>query len=211
MPGNQDLKLSLYGMLNFVSVNDRELIYLRQVRDAALSLAADPAQVPSLDQMRQDGTVKVKFGADAEYFLWDFLSLGLRADHVRPHSKIPEQVFSIVSPRISLRSQLVTHEKITLQYSRYLYAQRQCQAGDVVASPAADPYPLSGAPGEGLFDVTNPVNGLPLRNYCAQPSRGGSPQSGFGSYPSNLPEGTRGAPNLLPDEHVVKIEASIWW
>jgi len=210
-PGAQDLKLSLYGMLNFISVDPRELVYLNQVREDALASVTDPAQVPGLDAMKQDGTIKVKFGADAEYFALDFLSLGFRADHVRPHSKVPEQAFTVISPRVSVRSSLVTREEITLQYSHYIYARRQCQSGDAVASPAADPYPMAGVPGQDLFSTRNPVTGLPLRVSCTQPSFGGSPQYGFGSYPSNLAMGTRGAPTLLPDEHVVKLEASMWW
>lgn len=211
MPGNQDLKFSLYGMANLVSVDSGELSYLSQVRNAALSTALDPSQVPTLDEMKQDGTLKLKFGGDVEYYALDFLSLGVRADHVRPHSKIPEQAFTILSPRITLRSQMVTHEEITLQYSRYFYAQRVCVGGGVVASPAADPFPMNDSPQIGLFDRPNPINGLPLRNYCTQPARGGSPQTGFGSYPSNLETGTRGATTLLPDEQVIKLEASIWW
>jgi hypothetical protein len=210
-PGAQDLKLSLYGMLNFIQVDERELVYLNLVREDALANVTDPSQVPSLDAMKQDGTVKVKFGADAEYFPLDFLSIGFRADHVRPHSKVQQQVFTVISPRVTFRSALVTHEEITLQYSHYIYAQRQCQSGDVVASPAADPYPLASAPGQDLFTSTDPATGLPLRASCTQPSFGGSPQYGFGSYPSNLPMGTRGSTTLLPDQHVVKLEASIWW
>ena len=37
-----------------------------------------------------------------------------------------EQSFSIISPRVEARSQWVSHERITLQYSRYLYNQRTC-------------------------------------------------------------------------------------
>jgi hypothetical protein len=214
--GSQDIKLALYGLLSFVSVTDDELIGLEGAILAATAI--DPAF--DINSIRQDGTIKVKFGGDAEFYANEWLSFGFRADHVRPHSKVQEQVFTILSPRIGVKTAMVTHEEISLQYSRYIYAQRQCDvrdaAGDIlaIAAPSADPFPMGAAPGNtggALYSATNPVNGLPLRAYCTQPAAPGSFPQGFGSHSSNQDAGRRGAPNLLPDENVVKLEASIWW
>ncbi len=214
-PGAQDLKIALYGMLNYVNVGDKEVEYLQPLIDAAQGLA----QAPELDDIRQDGTIKVKFGMDAEFFATDWFSAGIRADHLRPHSKVPEQAFTILSPRVSFRSAMVTHEEFSIQYSRYFYAQRQCQATGadgttVVASPAADPFPMGAAPGNttgALFNQTNPVTGMPLRAYCTQPAPSGNIPYGFGSHTTNQTAGDRGASTLLPDENVIKLQASIWW
>ncbi len=42
---------------------------------------------------------KLKFGTDLYGSLFSTLAAGLRVDHVRPNSNIPEQAFSIISPR----------------------------------------------------------------------------------------------------------------
>jgi hypothetical protein len=216
-PGAQDLKLALYGMLNYVTVDAIENARLQPVLDAAAALADDPAAVPTLDQITQNGTIKTKFGMDAEFFANDWLSIAVRADHVRPHSKVAGQVFTALSPRITFKTQAVTHEQISLQYSHYFYEQRMCSAtngaGDLVAaSPSADYYNLAGAPGgQTLYGAANPANGMPLRIYCTQPAPSANIPYGFGSTANNQLAGSRGSPTLLPDENVVKLEASIWW
>lgn len=219
-PGAQDLKLALYGMLNFVSVDPIEQTRLQGVLTSAQNTLAaqgiDPNSI-TMNDISQNGAIKVKFGADAEFFFNDWLSLAVRADHVRPNNKIAGQIFTVLSPRIVFRTQAVTHEQISLSYSHYFYEQRQCQttnaAGQiVVASPAAEPFPMAGSPVEGLYDQANPNTGLPLRVNCTQPAPSGSYPAGFGMYPSNaVVNGQRGATTLLPDENVVKLEASIWW
>ncbi len=81
MPGSQDLKLALYGMINFVTVDAWEDQFLQPVLDTALGIA--PTSGLTLNDLKQNGTIKTKFGIDAEYFLTDWFALGARADHVR--------------------------------------------------------------------------------------------------------------------------------
>ena len=99
-----DLKLTLYSMLNFVSSKDPDM----------------------------DGHHKLKYGADLLYTPLSWMGVATRFDRVQPNSKVPEQSFAILSPRIVFRSDWLTHEQITLQYSRYFYNQRTC---DPMGSP----------------------------------------------------------------------------
>ena len=207
MPGDQDLRFKLYGMLNFVSLSNaaREQAYLQTIADNA---AVDVASLSA------DGVTKLKFGVDAEYFFLPFMSAGLRFDRLSPNNKIPEQAFMILSPRITFRSQLVTREQITISYSRYMYAQRNCSdsAGNFV-SPADSPFRPGSTNGNGARFLT-PVpllNGLPANAFCVQPATAPPPPDGFGSTADNQPVGMRGAATLSPDVNVIKIEASMWW
>ncbi|MCH2119362.1 MAG: hypothetical protein MK161_16900 [Pirellulales bacterium] len=236
LPGDMDLRMKLYGMANFVSVKGDAVVdangnVIYSGEDAYLAEIADAngdgtVTGEEMDAVKQDGVKKIKFGLDTEFFPLDWLSAGLRFDHLRPNSKVSQQNFSVLSPRITLRTKMVTHETITLQYSRYFYAQRECSVVDGVAgsategttfysSPADDPY-RQGTTNPGPIDassrkVLNPNTGLPLDAYCVQPPASPSPPDGFGSTASNQPPGNRGAPTLTPDENVIKLEASIWW
>ncbi len=193
--GNQDLRFKLYGMLNFVSSDDKGFLST-EPRYAALAAAAG-----GVDNISQDGVTKVKFGLDTEFIATSWLSAGLRADHLRPNSKIAEQNFTIVSPRITFHSDFVTREQISFQYSRYIYAQRECEVGN----PAANPFQDS----EG-YAATNAA-GLPGRVYCVQPPPSAVTPDGWSAHTANQSAGTRGAPTYIPDINVFKIEASMWW
>lgn len=202
--GDMDLQFRLYGMANFVSVGDDEVTWLTPV--------AQRAGV-SVDEIRQNGTMKLKFGLDSEFYLTDFMSIAARLDRLQPHSKISEQTFMVLSPRITFRSQMVTHETISIQYSRYIYNSRICRddAG-LIVSPADSPFRSGSVSGQ---DYTGAAvrfrNGLQADAFCAQPAPSGSVPQGFGATSDNQPVGTRGAPTLFPDENVIKVEASMWW
>lgn len=204
-PGDMDLKTKLYGMFNHVSVDqDIELPRL-----AAIYGPDTPDRGYTIEDLSQNGTTKFKFGADLEFFPLDFMSAGLRFDRLNPTSNklLKDQGFAILSPRLTFRTKMVTHETITLQYSRYFYDQRQCQdSQNNVASPADDPY----RPGS-IYGGNSADTGLPLRMYCTQPTPSPPPPSGFGSHSNAMAPGNRGAPTLLPDENVIKLEASMWW
>lgn len=94
----RDLTLSLFTMMNWVGSDDADA----------------------------DGVMKLKYGFDVVGAVMPWLSLAARFDRVQPNSKIPEQSFAILSPRLVFRSQFVTHEEIMIQYSRYFYNQREC-------------------------------------------------------------------------------------
>lgn len=98
-----DLKIAAFTMANFISSQDPDM----------------------------DGVRKFKYGFDLNGRIKSWLGLGLRFDRLQPNSKIPEQSFAILSPRLVFRSDWLAHEEITLQYSRYFFNQREC------ADPAA--------------------------------------------------------------------------
>ncbi|KIG13987.1 hypothetical protein DB30_07403 [Enhygromyxa salina] len=93
-----DVRLTVYGMLNFIDSPDPDV----------------------------DGTHKLKYGADLFYSALPWLGAALRFDRVQPHSSLPDQSFAIFSPRLVFRSSWLTREQIYIQYSRYFYAQREC-------------------------------------------------------------------------------------
>ena len=93
-----DLRLILYGMFNHIESPDPDV----------------------------DGTHKLKYGADLFYSALPWLGGALRFDRVQPHNRLPEQSFSVLSPRLVFRSAWLTREQIYIQYSRYFYAQREC-------------------------------------------------------------------------------------
>jgi hypothetical protein len=138
----QDLKLALYGLL-------------AAVNSESLDTTTDAG--PGEPLPTEYSVTKLKFGADLQYAALPWLTGAVRMDRVQPNSNVSEQSFSVLSPRIVLRSKWVTREQISFQYSRYLYNQRTCDAGDtmhcVQPPPAAVPYegfgvtPISQDPG----------------------------------------------------------------
>jgi hypothetical protein len=180
----QDLKATLYGMLNKVS-----------------------SDVPLYD-----GNTKIKYGVDLQYAALPWLTFATRYDRLQPHTDIPEQSFSILSPRLVFKSRWLTREQISIQYSRYLYNQRECETN-----------PATGLPWTPAFTVVNPGNAnapapnRPAHEYnalqlnCVQPPASPGSAEAFGSHYLNQDTGLRGAPTTRPDVNVIKIEASMWW
>ncbi len=102
----------------------------------------------------------------------------------------------VLSPRLSFKSQWVTHERITLGYSRYMYDQRTCE-------PLNVPSPT------GMGTVGNPD---PLSQWrCARPAPSPVPYDGFGTTTGKQLPNTRATGVTRPDENVFKIEATMWW
>lgn len=206
-PGSMDLRAKLYGMLNYVTVSDVEEYRLQQIYGASANVT----------DLRQDGTMKYKYGIDLEFFPLEWMSAGLRFDRLNPtNNKFLRsyQGFMVLSPRITFRTKMVTHEQISLSYSRYFYDQRVCEdSGGAVASPADDPFRAGDGTNHGSIYNTTSADypGLPLRVFCTQPPKAPAPPTGFGSHSNTQDPGLRGAASLLPDENVVKLEASMWW
>lgn len=73
-----------------------------------------------------DGVTKFKYGADVYFWALKWLGGSVRYDRVQPNSNLPEQSFSVLSPRLIFRTDWITHEEIRLQYSRYIYNRRTC-------------------------------------------------------------------------------------
>ncbi len=107
---------------------------------------------------------------------------------------------------LGVQVQLNTHEAITLQYSRYMYNQRECKQVSYLGDPTkgAAASTTAGSPADGVYDVG------PSEDLCVQPPSSPVPTDGFGSaWPANA--GQRGAPTTRPDVNVFKIEATMWW
>jgi hypothetical protein len=64
---------------------------------------------------------KLKYGVDAIYSFSPMVACAFRGDVVNPNMSDSAQSFYSLSPRFIFRSEFVTHEMITLQYSRYIY------------------------------------------------------------------------------------------
>jgi len=140
------------------------------------------------DYSQTNGIHKLKYGADLAYSIMPWLTAAVRFDRLQPNSRVPEQSFGILSPRLVFKSKWNTHEAITLQYSRYIYNQRECAAG---------------TPADGLVYT-------PGEEKCVQPPSAPVPPDGFGaSWASQT--GQRGAPTTRPDVNVFKVEATMWW
>jgi hypothetical protein len=167
-----DFKVAVYGMLNKVK--------------------SDYKPVDKTIWGPTDGNLKVKYGADIQYHATPSLTAAVRVDRLQPNKDVPEQSFSIISPRLVFTSNWVTREQLTFQYSRYLYNQREC------AAPANSPA--------GFARLRNGGSAL-----CVQPPAAATPPDGFGINSDNQTVTNRGAPSQRPDVNVFKIEATFWW
>lgn len=100
--------------------------YWGQKMDLGLKLYGVYNKIRSQDP-DQDGLTRFKWGADLLFNALPWLQIGTRFDQVNPSlNKYIEQRFAILSPRVVFRSNWITHEKITIQYSRYFYHTRTC-------------------------------------------------------------------------------------
>ena len=61
----------------------------------------------------------LKYGGEVLYSPLESLALGARGDVVQPDMANREQSFSVLSPKIILRTSFLSHERVTLQYSHY--------------------------------------------------------------------------------------------
>ena len=62
---------------------------------------------------------KLKVGAEATYTPLGWLGLSTRFDSVQPNLDDSTRSFSVVSPRLILRTQFVSHEEILVMFSHY--------------------------------------------------------------------------------------------
>jgi len=67
---------------------------------------------------------KVKAGGDVTYTMLSWLGASLRYDLVQPNMKDDTQSFSVISPKVILRTGFVTHEQVVVQYSHYFNGKR---------------------------------------------------------------------------------------
>ncbi len=81
---------------------------------------------------------KLKLGADLLYTPLDWLGVGGRYDLVRPDSRDAEQSFAVLSPRLQIRTEFLSHERIIVQYSRYFLGNKAYPAFPFETSDMAD-------------------------------------------------------------------------
>jgi hypothetical protein len=128
-----DITLSFFGMYNWITSDDRAY----------------------------DGMKKLKFGGEGIYTPLSWLGVGARFDRLLPDTNDSSQGFSILSPKILFHSQFLTHELITLQYSKYFYGQayfRETRPATAVPSGPVTPYGygapgITGPPDENVFKI----------------------------------------------------------
>ena len=63
---------------------------------------------------------KLKIGADVTYTMLSWLGASFRFDSVQPDMKDNTQSFTVLSPKLILRTEFVTHEQVVVAYSGYL-------------------------------------------------------------------------------------------
>ncbi|MEO7038175.1 MAG: hypothetical protein ABI548_29675 [Polyangiaceae bacterium] len=195
--GSVDTLLAQYefGLTNFLQQSSGGQKFWGEGQDLTLKLYGMYNKVKS-DVAANDGIHKLKYGADLAYAALPWLTAAVRFDRLQPNSRIPEQSFAILSPRLVFKSKWITREAITLQYSHYMYNQRSCPttttAGVETGSPADSAY-------------------TPGQERCVQPPSSPVPPDGFGSTWQGLTSPGRAAPTTRPDENVFKIEATMWW
>ena len=195
----QDLTIKLYGMWNKIKSDD----------------------------INQDGVTKLKVGTDWKFDVFPVMAVGTRFDYLFPNSRIKQQNFGVLSPRIELRSSFVTHETIAFQYSRYLYSHRTCSGTNTPADNSVSVWDTAAANPTGGTQVATPFPGgaglqyAPgVQNYgaetqCVQPPPSAVTPDGWGASTQNQDPRMRGMPytgqQLRPDVNVFTIEASMWW
>jgi len=174
------------------------------------------------DDELNDGITKMKFGTDFLFDMFPVLALGTRFDYLAPNSRRTKQNFMILSPRLVFRSQLVTHEQITLQYSRYMYAQRECEGGpyttpaDIQASRNDADSIIPSVPSAAGAPPSTWVYGASEAEIdCVQPPPSAVTPDGWGANSENQGKLLRGSPvtgaYLRPDVNVISLEAGMWW
>jgi hypothetical protein len=77
-----------------------------------------------------DGKSMLKYGAEATYSMLPWLAASGRFDHVVPDTKDAARSYSILSPKIILRSSPMAHESLTLQYATWLLGDGVVVNGD---------------------------------------------------------------------------------
>lgn len=116
-------------------------------------------QVGSYDPL-WDHVKKLKFGAQVLYSPLSWFQVGVRGDRVIPNMDTDPNVaptaddrvrstgqnFSILSPKITLRSQFAAHETVSFQYSHYFYGTTIYGNPGIPMTPKPDLMQISGIP-----------------------------------------------------------------
>jgi len=88
--------------------------------DLTTSVFADVASIDSKDP-DFNGRKLYKFGTEVTYRFCSWLAVSGRADHVAPNSKDLQESFYVLSPKLIFKTDWLSHEQVTLSYTRWLY------------------------------------------------------------------------------------------
>jgi hypothetical protein len=128
--------------------------------DLRFTLFGMYTQVGSFDP-QWDHVKKLKFGAQVIYSPLSFLQVGARVDRVIPNLDTDPTVgphdpsgavrstgqnFSILSPKVTLRSKFAANETVSFQYSHYFYGTTIEGLPGVPITPKPDLMQISGVP-----------------------------------------------------------------
>jgi hypothetical protein len=99
-PGGRDVGISLFALYSAVS-------------------GTDPTSLSPYTLTRTNGTQKLKYGTDIVFNPVPWFGIGVRGDYLAPDSHDPDQTFGVITPKLVFRTNFISHEFITLQYSHY--------------------------------------------------------------------------------------------
>ena len=88
--------------------------------DFFTSFFLDFGQVSSKDP-DFDGRKMLKFGTEVTWRWLAWLALSARFDRVAPNSHDSKETFYVVSPKLIFKSDWLSHEQVTLSYTRWMY------------------------------------------------------------------------------------------
>jgi hypothetical protein len=91
--------------------------------DLITSVFANAGMVESRDKTA-DGRKLLKFGTEITYQFLSWAGVAGRYDHVIPNSKDGEETFDVASLKLLFRTAWITHEQVTLSYTRWFYGSR---------------------------------------------------------------------------------------
>jgi hypothetical protein len=109
-----DVVLGLYGTMSWVKNNELDEMGVRLL-------------IPKS---------KVKVGADVTYTMLSWLGASVRFDSVQPDMKDNTQSFAVISPKLIIRTEFVTHEQVVLSYSGYFNKKNVSPAWPNASFPA---------------------------------------------------------------------------
>ena len=91
--------------------------------DLVTSVFSNAAFTHDTDDPFTDGKKMFKAGAEVTYRFFPWLGVSGRYDHVIPNSNDKEETFDVISPKLLFRSSWLTHEQVTLSYTRWFYGE----------------------------------------------------------------------------------------
>jgi hypothetical protein len=118
--------------------------YWGQASDLLISVFGMYNHITSDDDAFMGAKDKLKMGAEVTYTPKPWLGVSGRYDLVQPNLDDKHESFHVLSPKLILRTDYVSHEEIVLSYARYVY-------GDKVRTSNPNNYAEQLLPDENVF------------------------------------------------------------